>query len=72
MPFGVSIYFDLNILEIVEGWRFNSSASSLLERGFIFKGFFPKNDICFLQISSPTLKIVSFLFFTEDISHFAS
>ena len=72
IPFGVSIYLDLNIRETVEGCIPNSSDNSLLVRGLIFNGFSSRNDICFLQMSSPTSLTVSFLFLTDDSNHLAS
>ena len=72
MPLGVSIYLFFKILETVEGWSPNSSDISLLVNVSIFIGLFLKKFICFEKIYSPTLRTVSFLFFTEDSNHLAS
>ena len=72
IPFGVSIYFDLIIRDMVDGWTPSSSDISLLVSGETLSGLFPKKSICLLQIISPTFNTVSFLLLIDDINHFAS
>ena len=68
-PLGVWMYFDRRILEMVDGLSFSSLANSKLLRGLSCKDCPSKNSACIRQINSPTSLTVSFLFFTDLISH---